>query len=350
VHKTHNTLMLRFPGMDGIKTGYTRASGFNLVSSVGANGKHVVGAVFGGKTAAVRNAHMRSLLFAALEKASTQRTRQTSQRLIAIQRRAPSAATEDVAWAAETKALPQPKPVKKLPALKTAAKQAPAQVPPPVPAMRPAKQSISDVLAEQGDADDSAAGVAPEQETAAAPPRLDLQALRAAMSEPAETSSAPAAPTAQASASAGPTDIASLIRNSIVDGVPPDQRGAAAPARAPSTLDSQARALAAVDPAASAPPAYLKGPAGGYVAPVGAGYEIQIGAYGTAQEAQSKLDAVRGRAAALLEGHGGVTMPAQKADRQIFRARFVAFDEGAANTTCLELRRMAVDCFVMRAD
>src|SRR5262249_36100855 len=74
-HKTHNTLMRCLPGMDGVKTGYTRASGFNLVSSVHADGKHIVGAVFGGKTAATRNALMRSLLYASLEKASTEKTR-----------------------------------------------------------------------------------------------------------------------------------------------------------------------------------------------------------------------------------------------------------------------------------
>ncbi len=37
-----------FPGMDGIKTGYTKASGFNVVSSVHTNNKHLVAVVFGG--------------------------------------------------------------------------------------------------------------------------------------------------------------------------------------------------------------------------------------------------------------------------------------------------------------
>jgi D-alanyl-D-alanine carboxypeptidase len=60
-----------FGGMDGIKTGYTRASGFNLVSSVQRDGKYVVGSVFGGASAGVRNAHMRVVLFRALGNAST---------------------------------------------------------------------------------------------------------------------------------------------------------------------------------------------------------------------------------------------------------------------------------------
>ena len=48
-------------GTDGIKTGYTRASGFNLVSSVRRDGKHLVAAVFGGETARERNAKMQSV-------------------------------------------------------------------------------------------------------------------------------------------------------------------------------------------------------------------------------------------------------------------------------------------------
>src|SRR5690606_32112902 len=58
-------------GVDGIKTGYIRASGFNLVSSVSTNGKSVVAVVMGGRTAASRDAHMRDLIQRYLPKAST---------------------------------------------------------------------------------------------------------------------------------------------------------------------------------------------------------------------------------------------------------------------------------------
>ena len=74
-HRNHNTLMNNFAGIDGIKTGYTRASGFNLVSSVKRSGRHVVAAVFGGSSAASRNAEMRTLLTRALTKASAVKTR-----------------------------------------------------------------------------------------------------------------------------------------------------------------------------------------------------------------------------------------------------------------------------------
>lgn len=66
----HNNLMYRYKGMDGIKTGYTNASGFNLVSAVNDNGRHVVGVVLGGKTARSRDARMASLLDATVPTAS----------------------------------------------------------------------------------------------------------------------------------------------------------------------------------------------------------------------------------------------------------------------------------------
>src|SRR5262249_55789612 len=54
----HDNLLLAFNGTDGIKTGYTRDSGFNLVSSVVRNNKHILGVVMGGATAASRDREM----------------------------------------------------------------------------------------------------------------------------------------------------------------------------------------------------------------------------------------------------------------------------------------------------
>lgn len=68
---THNRLMLRYQGADGIKTGYIHASGFNLISSARRDGKRIIGVVFGGNTAASRDKHMGQLLdkgFARLRK------------------------------------------------------------------------------------------------------------------------------------------------------------------------------------------------------------------------------------------------------------------------------------------
>ena len=59
---THDNLLGRFKGTDGIKTGYTNASGFNLVSSVVRDGAHVIGVVMGGNTARQRDNEMVRLL------------------------------------------------------------------------------------------------------------------------------------------------------------------------------------------------------------------------------------------------------------------------------------------------
>jgi D-alanyl-D-alanine carboxypeptidase len=61
-HHNHNHLMDRYDGMDGIKTGYIRASGFNLVASVKRDDKRLVGVIFGGRSAVGRDNHMAHLL------------------------------------------------------------------------------------------------------------------------------------------------------------------------------------------------------------------------------------------------------------------------------------------------
>jgi D-alanyl-D-alanine carboxypeptidase len=58
----HNRLMARYPGMDGMKTGFVNASGFNLISSAVQGGERLIGVVFGGRTAALRDARMERLL------------------------------------------------------------------------------------------------------------------------------------------------------------------------------------------------------------------------------------------------------------------------------------------------
>ena len=66
----HNKLLGRVRGVDGIKTGYIRASGFNLVSSVKSNGRSIVAVVIGGRTGASRNAQMQKLIGKYLPRAS----------------------------------------------------------------------------------------------------------------------------------------------------------------------------------------------------------------------------------------------------------------------------------------
>ncbi|MBB6250578.1 D-alanyl-D-alanine carboxypeptidase family protein [Nitrospirillum iridis] len=58
----HNRLMYRYPGMDGMKTGFTNASGSNLVSSAVHDGRRLFGVVFGGSSAKTRDKLMETLL------------------------------------------------------------------------------------------------------------------------------------------------------------------------------------------------------------------------------------------------------------------------------------------------
>ncbi len=64
---THNRVLLRYAGADGIKTGYIGSSGFNLVSSVTRGGRPLVGVVLGGQSGAWRDNRMIELLDNAYE-------------------------------------------------------------------------------------------------------------------------------------------------------------------------------------------------------------------------------------------------------------------------------------------
>src|SRR4051812_40060233 len=91
--RNHNRLLGNVEGVDGIKTGYTRASGFNLVSSMRRGNRHLVGVVLGGRSGGSRDATMRSLLAENLSKAATTRT------VAAITERSPAEANAAVAEA-----------------------------------------------------------------------------------------------------------------------------------------------------------------------------------------------------------------------------------------------------------
>ncbi|MGP9821022.1 serine hydrolase [Salinarimonas sp. NSM] len=54
-HRNHNRLLGRVEGVDGIKTGFIRASGFNLMTNAKANGRHIVTIVMGGRSGAHRD-------------------------------------------------------------------------------------------------------------------------------------------------------------------------------------------------------------------------------------------------------------------------------------------------------
>lgn len=120
--RTHNRLLGRVEAVDGIKTGFIRASGFNLLTSAKESNRHVVAVVLGGRTGAERDSRMQNLVLAHLPKA----TRGS--------RRAPLMAETSLSTqgaVAQVVALPVPPPANIRSAVVTAA-MLPATTPAPV--------------------------------------------------------------------------------------------------------------------------------------------------------------------------------------------------------------------------
>lgn len=61
-YRSHNAVAEDYPGAEGLKTGYTRMSGFNLATAAKRDGHRLIGVVLGGKSVRSRDAHMRELL------------------------------------------------------------------------------------------------------------------------------------------------------------------------------------------------------------------------------------------------------------------------------------------------
>jgi D-alanyl-D-alanine carboxypeptidase len=126
--RNHNNLLGNVKGVDGIKTGYTEASGYNLTSSVRRDEKHIVAVVLGGRSNGARDARMRQLIEEHIVRGSAVRTgpivaevddpaRPESPRLVAVAPAAPKSAipmgdTDAFAAAVEAKieAVPIPRP------------------------------------------------------------------------------------------------------------------------------------------------------------------------------------------------------------------------------------------------
>ena len=78
-YTTHNRVMLRYGGVDGIKTGYIRASGFNLVTSVKKNGYNIVAVIMGGSSGTARDDMMINMLDRTFAELATKRRSSVAQ-------------------------------------------------------------------------------------------------------------------------------------------------------------------------------------------------------------------------------------------------------------------------------
>jgi D-alanyl-D-alanine carboxypeptidase len=333
-HRNHNKMLGKFEGLDGIKTGYTHASGFNIVTSVRQGGKHVVGVVFGGATGGSRDATMRVALTRALLKASPVKTRKTGPQLIARARLAPPAAATAIA--------PVPLPAAATEAAPVAAPVAVAKVRPVMVASRPR----------------------PSEPPAPAPAPVPAQALTVA---PAPFTP-PAGPASAAGRGAQPSTFQAQARNLGGNDAAPTNTSAAntEPQRKPKPGFMQAGnnppyrlggAVPTDDDAAPAQPGPITVAAVSPVSTTAAaspvrhdGFHVQIGAYATAAESDRMLAHVLAKAPSAVAGSTQLTSSINKENRRLYRARFAGFDARGAALACQSLRQHNIDCFVMKAE
>jgi D-alanyl-D-alanine carboxypeptidase len=108
-YRSHNNLVRSYRGMDGLKTGYTRASGFNLASSAVREGRRVIVVVFGGRSARSRDAEVVRLMDLGFERL---RQRRPDPIIAALPKPRPGTVMAEPATAAAVAAaaLPEPRP------------------------------------------------------------------------------------------------------------------------------------------------------------------------------------------------------------------------------------------------
>lgn len=325
-YRNHNTMLAYYRGMDGLKTGYTTSSGFNLVASVRRDGKHVVAVVFGGSSSAARNVQMRAILDRALARASTHRTRKHSEPKLVAEHKPVHAPARRYAHPAEPRLL---EPVRRV------------AEPPPRRAMPVARE---------------------ETMPTTGAPRLHITRVRSIRVEPVgvtppvpppvATDKEPAArdplPPARA-----PSRLAAFAQPSAMD--------SPALGNAPSTFAEQAQRIAEgqapVAPAGRSitarasmgpPPSGLGRPELPHERTDEGTTAIQVGAYTSASDARQRLAAVQSANAHLLANARPATETVSTKGKTLYRARFVGFDTHTASRVCTELRRAAVDCHVTR--
>ena len=379
--RNHNKLLGNVEGVDGIKTGYTRASGFNLVTSMRRGNRHLVGVVLGGRSGGSRDTIMRGLLAENLEKAATKRT------VAAIAERNSSDANADVAEAdaasrptqtvqaqgavqvASVEPAAAPAARSTAPATRSLIAAAAAAIPQPqarteprtepapftngviqaqqitaIPGssepMKPVKVKTVQVKAGQTKLA-SASPVQPATSVAntVSPARLDVQETSSAMVAKPETGKSEVAKSDQLRPDMPPQPANHGTGNGILGVLP------ASSLSSPSTP----QALAYSDPAPSPQPqAVQQNGAIKAVAPH-TGWIIQVGALDSEDEARQRIEAARSQARGLLTKADPFTEPVVgKGDKKLFRARFAGLDRDQAEAVCRTLKRSDISCITIK--
>jgi D-alanyl-D-alanine carboxypeptidase len=360
----HNHLLGSVEGVDGIKTGYTRSSGFNLVTSIRRGNRHLVGVVMGGRSGSSRDAIMRNLLAENLERASTQRT------VAAITEHNPSEANVEVADAEE--ATP-PAPAAQVPSAPISIMPAPSRPSAAASLMSQAKADSSSIRSDSrtGQAKTEPApltsGVIQTQPIALIPGssepmkpvkvktvqikagQLKLASAGPPQPAPPVTSAIPARTEVPETSNAvvtkaenGKGDVARAdlppqpanhgTGNGILGVLPASSLASSSPSQAMAYADPSSHALSS-----AAKPEVTH-----------SGWIIQVGALESESEALQRIEAARNQAHGLLNKADPFTEPVvAKGDRKLFRARFAGLDHEQAEAVCRTLKRSDISCITM---
>jgi D-alanyl-D-alanine carboxypeptidase len=305
----HNRLLGRVEGVDGIKTGYTHASGFNLVTSMHRGNRYLVAVVLGGSSAGSRDARMRALIDEHVKEASTKRTAPM------VAEAAPKAAAPSEPKASEPKAS-EPKASDRyvLASISAPARSDPAPTAAiPVPRSAPGSTDPIRPVAVKTLTVKPGGGV----HTASVTP-MQMPKLAPAPEQPSET--APPAPAARAGLF-GLFNVRAGAGAGAEAAPPPIQNAApAAPARAAAPPKPQAHN----------------------------GWIIQVGAYAAEAEAKQRLATVQNKAARLLAAADPFTETVLKGEKTYYRARFAGLDKDQAEAACNYLKRNDVECLTIK--
>jgi D-alanyl-D-alanine carboxypeptidase len=311
--RNHNHLLERVEGMDGIKTGYTRASGFNLLAAVKRNGYRLVAAVLGGRNAGHRDRIMADLIEDRIGECSQIRTAGT----IPL----PSTGSSMVAVA---KATPAPPP------LPTRSERAE----PPMPDQ---KLPFVPVSLKPGLTVDTTAVRAIGL---AAPPDRPRPAYVAAAPRPRSdtTTFAPAETVPPQAALDGSTRLPTSMAAAETTVTPSSVRRPRAPVPAEDIVADVPLPAFPVDRSGDARrSASLRGD-----------WTIQIAATNDLAKANDLLARAKQEGVSALADARPTTEKVQKGVETLYRARFVGLGAETAESACRTLKRSGFSCFATR--
>src|SRR5882724_7102572 len=383
--RNHNHLLGEVEGVDGIKTGYTRASGFNLVTSIRRGNRHLVGVVMGGRSGGSRDAIMRNLLAENLDKAANTRTAAAiSERNTADSNTdvadadAPSKPMQLVQVQGAVQAVQEPSPPTRA---ATAASRVASAIAAATAAVPPAQAKSDSAKAEpapltSGVIQTPPMAVMPGSSEPMKPVKVKTVQVKAgpmklasagpsqpvaapitnaipARPEVAETSSAVVANVAEAKAEAAKDALrAAMPQQPAGHGTGNGVLGVLPASSLAQPQASHVQTLAFADPAPSVKPqqAVQQNDAVKPAAPavVRTGWIVQVGALESESEAKQRIDLARTKASALLSKADPFTEPVVSKDRTLFRARFAGLDRDQAEAVCRTLKRADISCMTVR--